>query len=218
MSTNAAAPDRPFEVLWSDLAVVLPPGTVVSKYYGRALSIRTISGSKVTIDSPDAGGVVDVPKCNFEAVYADWRNYRYERLSGANSQDELHVISIIDHVVQTWVRRDQRVELIERARKAGVPDGIFWVVNYNRDSRFIGPRPVGEPVLVSEVFPEEPMPRLSELESAATSLYEAASELSRVVYSKSNVDAVGVLSDKHPGFGRDVYGSVVGRACYSASR
>lgn len=187
-------------------------------FYGRAFTISLIAESSVTIESPDIQGAVEIPRESFKAIYADWRHYRYESLSSSNSQETLRVISIIGHVVQTWVRREERVELMTIARKAGIPDGVFWIINYNRHGRIIGPQPAGEPVLVREVFPDEQGPHLSELELAASGLHESANALSELICSKADLDAVGMLAAKYPGFSKDVYGSVVYRACYLASK
>ena len=183
MSIDAAAPGLPFGAIWSELPEVLPPGSVVGKFYGRAFTIKAITEAKVTIDSPDVGGLVDIPRHDFEAVYAKWHKYRYENLSHKNSQNILHAISIINHIVQTWVRREERVKQIESARKHGIPNGVFWIVNYNKHSRIIGPSPSGEPVLLSEVFPDQPISLLSQLELIASNLHGSASMLSNIVYS-----------------------------------
>ena len=123
MGINPAEPAQPFDAFWGgELPVVAPPSKVIGKYYGKAFTIKAITESLVTIASPDVGGLVDIPKRTFEIVYTDWRNYRYENLSLKNSQNILHVVSIIDYIIQTWVRREGKVEQIEKARKAEIPD------------------------------------------------------------------------------------------------
>ena len=218
MEFNPFAPGRPFDDLWYDLLWEGPTGSVFGTPYGKSFTMRSITESNVTIDLPNSGGLVDIPKLTLEMVYADWRGYRYERLSPNNSQDILYAVSLIDYVVRTWERHEETRALIERARKAGMPDGVFWVVNYNRYSRHIGPRPSGDDVSLSEVFPDELAARLLELESAASSLHEAAGEIAELVYSRKSYDAVGTLTARYPGFSKAAYDSVVFRAFYIAAK
>jgi hypothetical protein len=209
---NPATPDKPFEAFWAELSALNPtlspyiwtpsipkPVTRIGKFYGRAFTVSAITESSVTIDSPDIHGVVEIPRRSFEVIYADWRQYRYESLAGTNSQETLHVISIIEHVVQTWVRREERTKLIELARTTALPDGIFWVVRYNGHGRILGPSPVGEPVSLKEVFPDHSPAVLSELESAATKLFN------------TRATSIEKLAAEYPGFDKAVYQSVVAR-------
>ncbi|KJV07118.1 hypothetical protein [Methylocucumis oryzae] len=209
---NPAAPDKTFEAFWAELSALNPafspyiwtpavskPVTRIGKFYGRAFTVSAITESSVTIDSPDIHGIVEVPRESFEVIYADWRQYRYESLANTNSQETLHVISIIEHVVQTWVRREERTKLIELARTAELLDGIFLVVSYNGHGRIIGPSPVGEPVLLKEVFSDHTPAVLSELELAATKLFN------------TRATSIEKLAAEHPGFDKAAYRSVVAR-------
>ena len=124
---NPAAPGKTFEFFWAELSTILRPGSQVGKFYGKAFTISAITILSVEIDSPDVGGVVELPKDAFRAIYADWRNYRYEKLAHTNPQETLHVISITEHVIQTWVRHENRMKLIELARADDLRDGVFRV-------------------------------------------------------------------------------------------
>jgi hypothetical protein len=209
---NPATPDTTFEAFWAELSALNPtlspyiwtpevpkPVTWIGKFYGSAFSVSAITESSVTIDSPDIHGLVEIPRRSFEVIYADWRQYRYESLAASNSQETLHVISIIEYVVQTWVRCEERTKLIELARTTALPDGIFWVVRYNGHGRTLGPSPVGEPVSLKEVFPDHSPAVLSVLESAARKLFN------------TSATSIEKLAVEHPGFGMAVYLSVVNR-------
>lgn len=209
---NPAAPDKTFEAFWAELSALSPtlspyiwtpafpkPVTRIGKFYGKAFTVSAITENSVTIDSPDIHGVVEIPRKSFEIIYADWHQYRYEGLASTNSQETLHVVSIIEHVVQTWVRREERTKLIELARTAELPDGIFFVVSYNGHGRILGPSPVGEPVSLKEIFPDHSPAVLSELEMAATKLFN------------TRATSIEKLAAEHPGFDMAVYRSVVAR-------
>ena len=209
---NLAAPGKTFEAFWAELSTFNPtlspyvwtpeiPKSVarIGKFYGSAFTVSVVTESSVTIDSPDIRGQMEIPRESFMIIYADWHQYMYENLASTNPQETLHVISIINHIVQTWVRRDERTKLIESARMAELPDGVYWVINYNRHSRYIGPSPVGEPVTLREVFPEHSPASLSELEFAAASLFDTRAR------------SIEKLAAEYPGFSYNVYRSVVGR-------
>jgi len=196
---DPAEPGKPFEILWAEMSTISMMGRKIGKFYGKAFVVTAITSNLVTIDSPDVGSEVDLSREAFEAIYADWRNYRYETLSHTNSQETLHIVSIIEHIVQTWVRRAERTKLIELARTAELPDGIFWVVSYNGHGRILGPSPVGEPVSLKEVFPDHSPAVLSELELAATKLFN------------TSATSIEKLAAEYPGFDKAVYRSVVAR-------
>jgi hypothetical protein len=197
---NPAAPGKSFEMLWAELSAIFLPGCKVAKYYGKAFVVSAATEVSVTIDSPDVGGEVEIPREEFRKIYADWRNYAYEALSHTNSQETLHVVSIISHVVQTWVRREERAKILESARTAKLRDGVFWVVHYNKHGRHLGPRPSGNPLLLSEVFPTQSPSLLSDLEIAAVNLINARG---------TSVESL--LVDEHDGFAPEVYRSVASR-------
>lgn len=200
---NPAAPEKTFETLWAELSAILLPGCKVAKYYGKAFVVSAVTKGSVRIDSPDVGGEVEISREAFRTTYADWRNYRYEALSHTNTQETLHVVSLIDHIVQTWVRREERAKTLESARTAKLCDGVFWVVNYNRHGRHWGPRPSGETLSLSEVFPTQVPSLLSELELAAIQLFDARGT------------SVESLEAEYQGFGPEVYRSVVARNQFS---
>jgi len=215
MAINTAEPNISFENFWSELPIILRPGKVVGKYYGKSLTIKDVNSLRVTIDSPDSGGTVDIQQNSFQGVYKDWRNYRYEKLSSSNTHDVLDIISIIDHVLQTWVRHEKQIELIEKARHAGVFDGVFWLVNYNNHGRLVGPSPVGEKMSLVDVFPDENQKTLKDVELLASSLYRSANELSAKYYDK-DFEPREWLAKMFPQFSQDVHSSVMHRANYMA--
>lgn len=199
---NPAAPGKAFEILWAEISSILLSGCQVGKFHGKAFRVSAVTDNFVRIDSPDVGGEVDLPREAFETMYADWRNCRYETLetlSNTNSQEFLHIVSLIEHIVQTWVRRESRTKILESARAAKLRDGVFWVVNYNKHGRHWGPRPSGEPISLGEVFPTQEPPLLSELESVANKLLNARDT------SAENLEV------EYPGFAPEVYRSVAAR-------
>jgi hypothetical protein len=197
---DSAAPGKSFDILWAELSAILLSGRKVGKYYGRAFVVSAVTEGAVRIDSPDAGGEVEIPREVFSTVYADWRYYRYEALSHTNTQETLHVVSLINHVVMTWVRREERSKILESARAAAkLRDAVFWIVHYNEHSRHVGPRPSGEPLTLSEVFPMQAPSLLSELELAAIKLFNAGGT------------CVETLEVEHQGFAPEVYWSVIAR-------
>ena len=113
------------------------------------------------------------------------------------------------------MRREQKIELVEKAQIAGIPDGIFWLVNYNKHGRLIGPNPSGEIISLTEVFPNESHEMLKEVESQALSLYKSANEICSKIYDK-DFAPLKLLQNKFPQFGRDTYSSVISHANYMA--
>lgn len=199
---NPAAPGKSFEILWAEISAILLSGSQVGKFHGKAFRVSAVTDNLVRIDSPDVGGEVDLPREAFKTIYADWRYYRYEKLekpSHTNSQETLHILSLIEHIVQTWVRRESRIKTLESARTAKLRDGVFWVVDYNRHGRHSGPRPSGEPLSLGEVFPTQDPSLLSELESVANKLFNARGTSARN------------LEVEYPDFAPEVYRSVVAR-------
>jgi hypothetical protein len=215
MTIDPASPGKSFEELWSELPTAAAPGRQIATFYGNPVTIKAITESRVTIEPSDMSQSVGLPRQAFESVYSEWRKWRYESLSHHMSQELLLVISIIDHVVQTWVRREDEARTIEQARACALPDGVFWILNYNKHSRFIGPRPHGNPISLSDVFPDQSHSTLDKLEAAASRVYESEGWVSALINSSKEVDARDLLAAKHPGFGKGVYDSVVLRACYS---
>lgn len=215
MAINPAEPNVYFAKFWSELSSIMSPGKVVGKFHGKAITIKSVNRSHITISSPGSGGIVEIQQNSFKRVYENWRNYRYEELSSSNPQDVLDIISIIDHVIHTWVRREKKIDLIEKARHAGIPDGVFFVVNYNNHGRFIGPKPVGEIVSTIDVFPYENQEKLKEYELLAFSLYRYANELCAKYYDKG-YDPRKWLENRFPQFSQKVYRSVISRANFMA--
>jgi len=214
MRIDAANPGRSFEALWNELEFVVPAGSCVSKFHGMAFTIMEITDSKVILESPGENGARTISRSAFEIVYSDWRNYRYENLSPDNSEEILNIISIISKIVQTWVRRAQRDELIEKVRKTRMPDAMFWLVEYNLKSRSMGPRPAGEPIQIDEAFPGQSMPELLKIEEMAIKLFNAYNQIAKLIRTEESPDAHGALGAKYPGFSKDVYGSVVFHAMW----
>jgi hypothetical protein len=195
---DAAAPAKSFEALWAELLPLQQSGHVLGSFYGRTFSISAIADGSVWIDSHGIG-LIEVPRSVLSWTYANWRRYRYQELSAQNSQLTLYAVSLIDHVVNIWVRREQRDELVKRARASQHCDAAFWVVHYNASGRYVGPKPVGETIALAEVLPDELPTVLSTLESNAGRLYhEVCTNL-------------GDLWRKYPGYSPDVYECVAGK-------
>ena len=72
---NPSEPGKTFEIFWTELSVILRPGNRVGKLYGKSFTISAVTELSVAIDSPDVGGVVELPLDAFKTIYADWRSY-----------------------------------------------------------------------------------------------------------------------------------------------
>jgi hypothetical protein len=193
---DPAAPDKPFEALWDELLPLQQSGRVLGMFHGSTFSIAAVVDSFVRIDSHGIG-LLDIPRSALSWTYAHWSKYRYQELSNQNSEMTLYAVSLIDHVVNIWVRREQRDELVKLARASKHCDAVFWVVHYNERGRYVGPKPVGEEVGLAEVFPDELPTILSSLESNARRLLGE--------FSMSQGD----LAYRYPGYSAEIYDAVV---------
>lgn len=194
---DPSAPGISFESLWAELPAIQSSGAVFGKFHGRPFSISAVADDSVLIDSEDIGGAFEIPRPTLLWVYSNWKKYRYEELSRDNSQLTLHAVSLIDYVVQTWVRRENRERVIELARSLKLCDGVFRVVSYNERGRHIGPGPSGELISLEDVFPDEQPSAISSLESSALRLFGDPSM------------SQGDLACRYPGYSAEIYGAVV---------
>lgn len=215
MGIDSAELKETFEAFWSDLQRIFQPGKIIGKYYGKSITFKALELSSITIESQDSGGLVKIDKASFKDIYNNWQTYRYEKLSSSNTQLILDIISITDYVIQTWVRRKERHEIINRAKEAGMHDGVFWLLNYNFHTRMIGPSPNGEIIPVLEVFSEEDPKKIKEIESAALSLLESANMICEK-YDDESFSPREWLKSYFPQFSENAHSSVIYRANYMA--
>jgi hypothetical protein len=195
---DAAASDKSFEALWDEIKRLQQSGRVLGSFYGSTFSVSAVTPGSVCLDSHGIG-LIEISRLALSWTYANWQIYRYQTLSPQNAQVTLYTVSLINHVVNIWVRREARDELVRLARASQPCDAAFWVVHYNAWGRYVGPKPVGESITLAEVFPDELPTVLSALESNATRLFHEV------------CTTAGDLWRKYPGYSPDVYQCVVGR-------
>ena len=195
---DPAAPGKSFDALWAELPAIQKSGAALGKFHGRPFSISGVEDDYFVVDSVNIG-TFEISRITLAWIYSNWTKYRYEELSPGNSQLTLYAVSLIEHVVQTWARHEDRERLVALARSSSLCDGVFWVVCYNERGRHVGPRPSGEPIALEEVFPSEPLSVIFSLEKDASLLFFESSV------------SQGYLASRYPGYSAEIYGSVVAK-------